>query len=117
MEKFIAVALVLLCSSCKVAPFRVAADTCYDASDATRYNSLLLRLSPAGSYDARIQGDIGIWGSSKGNWTMASPQEIQFTTSSQTGEVFLRRAKVTRDGSLEAQPIPVEPDDLDSRLV
>lgn len=37
---------------------------------------------------------------------MASPQEIQFTTSSQTGEVFLRRAKVTRDGSLEAQPIP-----------
>ena len=105
MRKIIAATTLLFISGCTTVPLSVSSDTCFNSTDVLRYNSLLLRLQPDGSYRAIIQGDIGVRATAKGTWKEAH-KNILLNPSSGAGEglpTSLERASHT---SLIAHPIP-----------
>jgi hypothetical protein len=104
MRTFVATVSILILSGCTYAPLKIASNTCFGSTDATRYNRLLLNLHPDGSYAAELQGDIGMWGTANGTW-IESPEGLSLEPKNQTGEEFLHRLKKINSWILIAQPI------------
>jgi len=72
--KLAAVALLPALAACTMTPVSQGPVDCYSAVDATRYNHLYLQLDVGGSYSVRLLGDITVWGTATGQWTVSGSQ-------------------------------------------
>jgi hypothetical protein len=105
--RLLAFLTLFLISGCSVAPLKIAADACFSGSDVLRLNQLSLRLSPDGTYSAKLQGDIALWGTANGHWLDAGAT-IALTPELETGveRSFLRTLFKRSNGSLVAAAMP-----------
>jgi hypothetical protein len=102
MDKYPAIVLCVLLSSCAAMPAKQRVTEagiagCYAKTDEVGYNTLRLTLNPDLTYTADLQGDIGSWGKASGQWAI-SDNAINLAPDQETERMvgFLRQLIVKR---------------------
>jgi hypothetical protein len=93
--------LILGCATASYQPIAVDIDHCYSSTDGVRYNHLYLHLQSGGTYQIKLQGDIGTPREASGTWE----QERETIRLSQTSTKYLiafpSHFQIQRSGSLK----------------
>jgi hypothetical protein len=97
MVKHCSTLIALLCCACStVAPTQQNLAGSYYRGDKLGYN-VYLQLAPSGTYTARWEGCLGLYGTARGSWTLRD-QLIVFHPAEETGMMkkHLRQLHVVR---------------------